>query len=87
MVLRGDGSKIHKNFLSHCLYAVHIRSEARTYEHHCHSQGLNRLSDYLFSSYHQNIPRTLFSGFVSIPLLWLDRRLVNGMHLLSNAVL
>ena len=49
-------------------------------------EGLNRLRDYLFS-YHEKDPRTLFSGFVSIRLLWLDRRLGNGMHLLSNAVL
>ena len=50
-------------------------------------QGLNGLNDYLFSSYHEKHPRKLYSGFVSIRLLWLDRRLGNGMHLLSNAVL
>ena len=50
-------------------------------------QGLNRLNDYLFSSYHEKHPGKLYSGFVSIRLLWLDRRLGNGMHLLSNAVL
>ena len=50
-------------------------------------EGLNRLNGYLFSSYHEKDPRTLFSGFVSIRLLWLDRRLGNGIHLLSSAVL
>ena len=37
LFVRGDGSKIHKNFLTHYLYAVCIRSEAGTYEHHYHS--------------------------------------------------
>ena len=50
-------------------------------------EGLNRLNGYLFSSYREKDPLTLFSGFVSIRLLWLDRRLGNGIHLLSSAVL